>query len=180
MYCPPPLIYFAFGTALYFFGGLVDMPHPTFAEGTWYGRRLADSAVLGLFLSVASIPLFALDQLVQGAAGRRPKDYTYHPRPSALWRCWLVPESRAILIIGLLLLAGWFAHSELVLRAVSSGAGGLVWPPERVVGAGLVAWGLLWLADCVRRPAGGTVFAAVLFLFFAVVCLPSASDILRE
>jgi hypothetical protein len=85
------------------------------------------------------------------------------------------------LVIGLLLVAYYLADVGLKVWLWGMPPGGWLWPPERVVIAGLFAWGVVWLADCLTRPAGGTWLTAVCFLFFVwAVVLPMGSQVVRE
>jgi hypothetical protein len=69
-----------------------------------------------------------------------------------------------------LLLTGWWVHTQLQLELIYTFAGGMVHGPPRVLVGGLMLWGLLWLVDCLARPEGGTILAAIIFLCVAGFC----------
>jgi hypothetical protein len=166
-----PLLYFALGFGLAVLGGAIDQPHPLYVQGNWFTHRIGRSVEGGAWLAVVMAVLVGLDLIAQRARGVAREDVAYYPRLGGLRRCLSAMPARIVLVAGLLALAGWFVHTELELRVVEMFAGGMVWPPERVVAAGLVVWGLLWLADCLARPDGGTIVAATGFLLLALICM---------
>jgi hypothetical protein len=175
------LLYFAVGFGLCLFGGFVDQPHPSYADGsTWLSHRIPLAIGIGATVAVGVVILIVIDQLARATPNVGLDELAYYPRPAGLKRCLSAMPARLVLVAGFLALGGWFVHTELVLSVVNMSAGGLVWPPERVLAAGLVAWGLLWLADCLGRPGRATIVAAGGFLLLAVLCLPDAYRILRE
>lgn len=166
-----PVLYFALGFGMHLLGGAVDQPHPEYLEGNWFTHRVGSSAQYGVALAVVMAVLVLVDLAAQYARRRQgPVDLAYYPRPGGIRRCFAVVPARLTLVAGFLLLAGFFASTELELRAVEMGAGGWVWPPERVFFVCLVAWGVLWLADCLPRPGYGTVVAASGFLLLVLLC----------
>jgi hypothetical protein len=108
-------------------------------------------------------------------------DVEYYPRPSVFVRCWRYPAARMTLVIGLLSVAYYLADVGLQVWLWGMPPSGLLWPPERVLTASLFAWGVVWLADCLTRPARETWLAALCFLIFVwAIVLPMGSHIIRE
>ncbi|HEV3005447.1 MAG TPA: hypothetical protein VGX78_13360 [Pirellulales bacterium] len=113
--------------------------------------------------------------------GRIPKGTAYFPRIKNA-RAWLLsPKARMMIVIGLLCLAAYYASAVIEVFRVRQFAGGSVWPPERLFVVFMLAWGLLWIADCLVRPKHETTIAAILFMAFLLsFVLPLGSGMLRE
>jgi hypothetical protein len=86
---------------------------------------------------------------------------------------------RLILIIGGLLVVGWYAGSVVAVWSAYQSPGGLVWPPKRVFAICQCVWGLLWVADCTSRPHRGTIVAAIGYLCMTLL-LAAPGEVLRE
>jgi hypothetical protein len=176
-----PALYFGLGFGLHLLGGAIDQPHPVYLEGNWFTHRVGGSFQYGLLIGAAMLIFVAVDLTLQRF--RSPGgglDVAYYPRPS-VFVSWRHPVSRMALVIGLVLVAYYVADVGLEVCLWRSVPGGWVWPPERVLIAGLFTWGVVWLADCLTRPAGGTAAAAVCFLVFVwLIVLPTGSQMIRE
>ena len=178
-----PTLYFALGFGFHVLGGAIDQPHPLYVDGgDWFTKRFDRSIQTGVLLAILIGVLIPIDLIAQHLRrGASPKDLAYFPRPGGIVRCLWVMRARLTLVAGFLLLVGYFVGTELELQLHKMGAGGLVWPPERVLFTCLVAWGLLWIADCLARPDNGTVVAAMGFLLMSLLCSPGYyGAILRE
>jgi hypothetical protein len=132
-------------------------------------------AGFGAFLGLVVSILIPFDLAHQRGRGLAPFDVTYYPTLRGLRQCLTVVPARMVLIVGLLLLAGWLAHTQLDL--IRNSFWGNPHGPPRIIAAGLVAWGIVWLADCITRPKGGTYIAAMWFLLVALFILYTVEQI---
>jgi hypothetical protein len=178
-------LYFAETLAFHILAGAIDQPYTVYAEGNWFTHRIGESAFMGLVVAVAMFVIVSIDLAVQYMEGERsPKNTAYHaylPRIRNI-RSWLLsPEARMTIVIGLLCLAAFYASTAIEVFRVRQFAGGLVWPPETLFAVFMLAWGLLWIADCLVRPKHETMIAAILYIMFVLLfVLPSGSGMLRE
>ncbi len=177
-----PALYFGLGFGLHLLGGAIDQPHPFYAEGDWFTHRIGGSFRYGFLIGKAMFFIVAADLTLQRLLSRSARlDVAYYPRPFVFFRCWRFPAARMTLVIGLLLVAYYLADVSLKVWLWGLPPRGWLWPPERVLIAGLFTWGVVWLADCLTRPACATWLAAVCFLCFVLaVVLPMGSQMIRE
>jgi hypothetical protein len=171
-----PLLYCGLAFGFYVFGEAIDMPHPDYAEGTWLTRGVAEGVVMLPPVGVGMLILVAIDGAIQRG---RPRDSGYYPRLANVWRGLRLPRVRLILIIGGALVVGYYASTVIEVWSAGQRPCGWIWPPKRVFVACQFLWGLLWLADCASRPRGGTMAAAIGYLFTALLMMPEGG-VLRE
>jgi hypothetical protein len=156
------LIHFALGFALFILEGMIDRPSAMYGWRNWLTAVIPAASGFGAFIGVLAAILVPFDIAAQVRRKVVRLDLAYYPRPAGLRRCLAELPARMFLTVGLLLLAGWLVHTQLDLMLRHA------LPPPRILAAGLVAWGILWLADCLARPKGGTFVAGTWFLVLAL------------
>jgi hypothetical protein len=163
--------YFVLAFGAHVLGGLIDQPHPDYGDGrTWFQHRLPSSLRLAEVVCFVVAVGVLLDLVSQGI-GRRPLrdcDLAYYPRLLRLRGLLSHTPSRLFVIVGFLGLGGYVASAVNEVWVARILRANLVWPPERVCASIMLAWGILWVADCLRRPRAATIVAALAFLLFAV------------
>jgi hypothetical protein len=177
-----PIIYFLLVSTFSLFGALIDQPHPTYIVGNWLSGELCNCIFRGIVFSVLMLILIATDLAVQHFIYHKSKcDIMFYPQPVNLWNNVSLPRLRLVLIVGGLLLLGYYAHTVIYLWKFQESPGGLIWPSERVFFTCMVGWGILWIADCLARPRFGTGLAAIGFLLGSLLLIQSSTAcILRE
>jgi hypothetical protein len=177
-----PVGYFALTFAFHVLGGAIDQPHPLYVKGNWLSHRLEQSPDVALSFAILMAILVPLDLGLQSLyRPGMPKDVAFGPRLFQL-RSWITRSPAPLIVtVGFLLLAGYYTTTVLEVWREEIGAGGLVWPGERVFVSCLLAWGILWVADCTARPHHGTLVALVGYLFVGLLLLTQlGSRIIRE
>jgi hypothetical protein len=176
-----PVGYFALTFAFHVLGGAIDQPHPRYVKGNWLSHRLEQSPGVALSFAILMAILVPLDLRLQSVySPGTPKDLAFGPRLFQL-RSWITKyPARFIVIVGFVLLAGYYTSTVLEVWRAKIRAGGLVWPGEQVFVSCLWAWGILWVADCTARPHRGTLAAAAGYLFNVVLITPLGSYMICE
>lgn len=173
-----PIVYAALGFIFYVFGGVIDQPHPTYAQGTWLTYRIEEAEQVAPLSAVVALVFVLVDRMIQPT---RPRDGAYYPRLGHLWRGLSSVETRLMLIVGISLVAAYYTLTVIEVWSSQQTRCGLIWPPERVFVSCHLLWGVLWITDCTNRPRGGTMVAASLFIVFALVlCLLMGFGVVRE
>jgi hypothetical protein len=173
-----PILYGVLAFAFFLFGEAIDQPHPAYLSGNWLTHGVAQFFQVEKLTTIMAgmLIVVAIDAAVQRS---RPRDRSYCPRLPSLWRGLSSLPVRLILVIGTLLVVGWYADSVIAVWSARQSPGGWVWPPKRVFAACQILWGLLWLADCASRPNRGTIAAAIGYLCMTLLSLSDGS-VLRE
>src|SRR4051812_3180688 len=84
----PMLLHFALGFGLVMLEGLVDQPHPLYADGgTWLAPCVFVAVAGGATAAVGVAALIVLDQAVRPTRHAGPDELAYYPRPAGLRRC---------------------------------------------------------------------------------------------
>jgi len=174
-----PIGYCGLAFTFFVLGEAIDQPHPIYTGSVTWLSVAIEHALRELPLFAIATPfLVGVDAVTQCG---RPRDRGYYPRIVNVWRSLAVWKVRWVLIAGGLLLGGMYASTVIDVWSAHHQPHGLIWPPKRVYETCLLFWGLLWLADCVARPRGGTMAAAVGYLcFFVLVVLGRGSYTLVE
>ena len=148
-----PILYVGLSFAFFLFGEAIDQPHPAYQTGTWLAYGVAQFHMEMIAIAVVGMLIvIAIDAVVQTS---RPRDRIYYPQLLNVWRGLGLLHVRLIVIIGGLIIAGFYADTVVAVWRASIGPVGWVWPPKRVFEACLKLWGLLWLADCASRRTAG-------------------------
>ena len=169
-----PILYGGLTFAFFLFGEAIDQPHPEYLDGNWLTHGAAEGSQFAPIIAIGVLIMIAIDAAVQGSG---PRDRAYYPRLGSI--CLGLLHVRLILIIGGLLIVGYYATTVIEVWSANQLPGGWVWPPKRVFEACQFLWGLLWLADCASRPKRGTMAAAIGYLF-VMLLLPTGGGVLRE
>lgn len=133
----------------------------------WLARALVSAATaLPLTAVVTLLPVV----IHMESRTSHPRDRAYYPRLANVWRGLGLLRVRLILIVGSVLVLGYYAGTIMEVQSAQRVCG-IVWPPPRVWISCHLLWGLLWLADCTSRPNRGMVKVAVGYLCIAVLFL---------
>ena len=168
--------------AFHFLGGAIDQPHPEYMEGNWITHRLPDSVRWSEVIAAVMFVLVCVDLAVQNFGARAgQKDLVFFPRLHKVHDFWTVDGSRWVLICGGLFFAFYWTLTSIEVWKASLICH-IAWPPERVFISGLLSCGVVWFADCLRRPRRTTIIAAIgLTLYTFVFILPIFGiGVLRE
>ena len=174
-----PILYFGLGFAFFLFGEAIDQPHLAYLDGSnWLTHGVSFFFHLEMIATVVvgMLIVIAFDAALQR---NRPRDGAYYPRLANVWRNLGLFHVRLILIIGGLLVVGYYATTVVEVWSAQQRPVGWVWPPKRVFAACQILWGLLWLADCASRPNRGTMAAAIGYLCMTLLLLPQ-DGVVRE
>ncbi len=162
--------YFGSTFLLFILDSAITQPHPVYVSGTWltYAARNALFWALRFGVGVAVIVTVDLGvQRIHGASSKR--DLRFYPTVKGLRNAVRAPMPRLVMVAGLLLLGGYYALVEIAIWETSRRPHGLIWPPHRLFVVCLISWGVLWIADCLRRPGGGTIVGAIAFTTWATL-----------
>ena len=154
------------------FDATINQPHPEYvvsspATDAWLVRAVVGSAVSALL--TATLMLLPVSYHFESRNGG-PRDWAYYPRLLNVWRGLRILRVRLILVIGGLLVFGYYAESVIAVPS-SQRAHGHVWPSPRVMITCHLLWGLLWLADCASRPQRGMAKVAIGYLCITIILL---------
>ncbi|MGO9113588.1 MAG: hypothetical protein ACLP9L_30520 [Thermoguttaceae bacterium] len=98
----------------------------------------------------------------------RLRGHAYYPQLANVWRGLRLIHVRLILMIGGLLVVGYYAATVIEVSSIRCGT---VFPPERVWISCHLLWGVVWLADCASRPNRDMVKVAIGYLCIAALFL---------
>ena len=168
-------------TAILFYGltfafclldAAVNQPYPDIISSqeitnAWLARAVAGAA-LGALLPVSMLLLPVALHLEWRTI--RPQDHGYYPRIVNVWRGLGLLRVRLILIVGGVLVFGYYAKTAIEVQSLQ-GVCGIVWPGPRVWISCQLLWGLLWLADSTSRPDRGMVMVAIGYLCITILFL---------
>ena len=172
-----PVLYGGLNFAFFLFGEAIDQPHPEYSDGgSWLTHGVANICQSIPMLVAAMIVIVVVDAALQSS---RPRDGAYFPRLVNLWRGLRLLRVRLLLIIGGLLVVGYYATTVIEVWSACQKPCGWVWPPKRVFAVCQFLWGLLWLADTASRPQRGTMIAAIGYLLCLMLLFPADGGVLR-
>jgi hypothetical protein len=136
------------------------------------GEWLLRAAVSATAAPLAAIFLLIPAILHPESRASAPKDRAYYPRLVKVWRGMGLLHVRLILMIGVLLVVGYYAATEIqVLRSAEWSYCRTAVPGPRVWISCHLLWGVLWLADSASRPNRGMMKVAVGYLCIVGVFL---------
>ena len=152
--------------AFLLFDAAVNQPHRFYAQFSteWLVRAVAGSAFASPLAAIFLL-IPAILHLESRASG--PKYCAYYPRLVNVWRGLGLLHVRLILMIGVLLVVGYYAATEIQVRSVHRHNS----LPLRVWISCHLLWGFLWLADCALRPDRGMMKVAIGYLCIVIVFL---------
>jgi hypothetical protein len=166
------ILLYGLAFAFCLFDATINQPHPEYVLNSQVTDAWLIRAVMGSALSALLTATLMLLPVAYHFESRKggPRDWAYYPRLVNVWRGLRLPRVRLILIIGGLLVFGYYAETVITVQS-SRRAHGLVWPAPPVMIACHLLWGLLWLADGASRPQRGMAKVAIGYLCIAIVLL---------
>ncbi len=152
--------------AFLLFDAAINQPRHYSAQ-EWLAQVAAASA-----FAAPLAPIFLLIPVILHLEPRTsgPKDRAYYPRLANVWRGLRLLKVRLILMVGGLLVVGYYAATEIEILSAHRHES-LNWFPPRVWISCHLLWGLLWLADCESRPDCGMMKVAIGYLGIVIVFL---------
>lgn len=172
-----PILYGGLVFAFFIFGEAIDQPHPAYLDGSnWLTHGVANGGQFIPFVAAGMLIVVVIDSLIQKS---RPRDCAYYPRLANIWCGLGLLHVRLILIIGGLLIFGYYATTVVEVWSARQHAGGWVWPPKRVFESCHLLWGLLWLADCASRPNRSTMAAAIGYILVIAFSSPISMNVVE-
>lgn len=168
--------------ALFLLDSVITQPHAVYVTGTWLTHATWNAFRFSWWFTLGIAAVVPIDLLVQRERrGATSPDFCFHPTVRGLRRAISSPLPGLVLLSSFVLLAAYYVHIEVTMWRINQRPHGLIWPPHWLFVISVLLWGMLWVADCIRRPAGGTIIGAIVFTGWAAVCsVPIAFGCLVE
>ena len=173
-------LYFVVGFLLYLLAEAINQSIVSHRTWKWFGDGIDEYIGAGMVIGLLAFVIVCIDLFMRLVHGTELlQDVAHFPR---FWRAsdWFRSRSsRTVIVVGSLALAAYY--TMFVLEVFRQGHGGTVVAPNLLLNVFLLAWGMLWFADCLTRKARGTLPAAISFLLAILVLTAAIPDqIYRE